>query len=56
MSSTKIIDLYRDFAASVHLAEVQSYISLKHCIHVYSIHIHIGKRWDVGRVEPVRRL
>ncbi len=52
MSSPKIIDLYRDFAAVFICLRPRTPSTLR----VYSILIHIGKGWDVGRVDPVRRL
>jgi hypothetical protein len=57
MSSSKKIDLYRDFAAGVYLSEAQKPIipSLTHCISVYSIFIYTGKGGR-GRVDPERRL
>jgi hypothetical protein len=57
MSSSKKIDLYRDFAASVYLSEAQNPIPLfplTHCMSVYSILIHTRKGGR-GRVIPERR-
>jgi hypothetical protein len=52
MSSSKKIDLERDFAAGVYLSEAQNPITpLTHCISVYSILIHTGKGGG-GRVDP----
>ncbi len=58
MSSSKIIDLKRYFAAGVYLSEAKNPIPpppLTNCIRVYSILIHTGKGGG-GRVEPERRL
>ncbi len=54
MSSSKKIDLVRDFAAGVYLSEAQNPIPPAPCarIRVYSIPFHTGK----GGVEPERRL
>jgi hypothetical protein len=52
MSSSKKIDLSRDFAAGVYLSEAQNPIPtplpLTHCLRVYRILIHKGK-WVRGR-------
>jgi hypothetical protein len=56
MSSSKKIDLKRDFAAGVYLSEAQNPIPPPHthCVRVYSILIHTGKGRG-GRVELERR-
>jgi hypothetical protein len=43
MSSSKKIDLKRDFVAGVYLSEAQNPIPPTHCKRVYSIPIHTGK-------------
>jgi hypothetical protein len=59
MSSSKNIDLQRDFAAGVYLSEAQnphthpSHTTLYTCtVYVYKILIHTGKEGGGGRVEP----
>jgi hypothetical protein len=56
MSSSKKIDLRRDFAAGVYLSEAQNPLSPPHTLYtVNSKLIHTGKGRG-GRVEPERRL
>ncbi len=58
MSSTKKFDLYRDFAAGFYLYAVQNPTPpppVTHCIRVYSILIHTGKRGR-GELNQKKRL
>jgi hypothetical protein len=55
MSSSKKIDLERDFAASIYLSEAQNPIPpLTHCIRLYSVLIHTGKGGGGSAREKVR--
>ncbi len=43
MSSSKNVDMKREFAAGVYLSEAQTPYAETHCIRVYSVLIHTGK-------------